>query len=115
MSFKTAKTIHPGQAGSKKWMHKYGDALLCVRYKYDAEHRKKIKTVELLVEEQEWKIENRKTPHNKIVYVRVEYGETNIGRLVRAAGGAWNREKRVWELPYREVQALDLVDRIVEG
>ena len=115
MAFRTAKTIYPGQAGSKKWMQKYGDDLLCIRYKYDAENREKIKTVELLAEKQEWRIEKRKIPHNKTVRLKVAYGEKNIGRLVRAAGGTWNREERVWELPYGEVLALDLVDRIVES
>lgn len=38
-------------------------------------------------------------------------GEVRLGKLVKAAGGKWNRQKRVWELAYREVQAADLEER----
>jgi len=33
---------------------------------------------------------------------------------VKAAGGVWNRGKKVWELPYREVKGLNLYERITE-
>ncbi len=36
-----------------------------------------------------------------------------LGKLVRSAGDQWNREKKLWELPYKEVINLDLADRIV--
>jgi len=38
----------------------------------------------------------------------VEYGEIQIGRLIKSAGGRWNREKKVWELPYGKAIALGL-------
>ena len=47
------------------------------------------------------------------MYIRVAFGEVQIGRLVRAAGGRWYREKKLWQLPYREVMALGLENRIV--
>jgi len=47
-------------------------------------------------------------PKNKIVSIQVEYGEIQIGRLIKSAGGRWNREKKVWELPYGEAIALGL-------
>ncbi len=50
---------------------------------------------------------------NKIVQLSVKYGEIQIGRLIRAAGGRWNRKEKVWELPYGEVLALGLQDRMV--
>jgi hypothetical protein len=49
----------------------------------------------------------------KIVAIRIEYGEIDSGRQVEAAGGKWNRKKRVWELPYQQVQALELEERII--
>jgi hypothetical protein len=33
---------------------------------------------------------------------------------VKAAGGKWNRDKHVWELPYQEVLKLGLAGRIVD-
>ncbi len=33
---KTQIHLKPGQKGTKRLVEKYGDALLCVRYRYDA-------------------------------------------------------------------------------
>ncbi len=51
---------------------------------------------------------------NKITQVRIDYEETHLQHLLRNAGGVWDREKLAWELPYREVKALDLSERIIE-
>jgi hypothetical protein len=113
MSENSVRKVMPGQPGTKKLVEKYGDALVCVRYRYDSERQKKIKTVELVIEESNWRKNVRRIPANKMVYVRVAYGEVRVGRLVKAAGGRWNRNKKLWELPYREVQALGLEERII--
>ena len=47
---KTRLILKPGQRGTKSLAKKYGDALLCVRFRYDAELRQRLKTVELIVE-----------------------------------------------------------------
>lgn len=47
---KTRLILKPGQPGTKRLVEKYGDYLLCVRFKYDAESRQRLKTVELIVE-----------------------------------------------------------------
>ena len=44
-------TVHPGQRGTKKLLTQFGDRLVCVRYRYDDQRQKRIKTVELIVEE----------------------------------------------------------------
>ena len=113
MSMTTRKTLYAGQPGTKKWIEKFGQELICVRYKYDTKRKIKLKTVELIAEEKPWKTDKKKIHPNKTVLLRVEYGEIHIGRLVRAAGGRWNRDKKLWELPYREATELGLTDRIV--
>ncbi|MCU0821356.1 MAG: hypothetical protein MUC95_02640, partial [Spirochaetes bacterium] len=55
-----------------------------------------------------------KLPANKITRIHVDYGEIRIANLVRAAGGRWNRQSKVRELPYREVMAPGHKDRIVD-
>ena len=114
MSFYTSKTLTPGQPGTKRWLKKYGDDLVCVRYKYDAVNKRKIKTVELVVETEEWQIDKTRIPANKIVGVRILYGEKALGKLVRSAGGRWDRNKQLWQIPYREAVNLGLEDRIME-
>jgi hypothetical protein len=42
--------LKPGQRGTKRLTDKYGDALVCVRFRYDPATRQRLKTVELIVE-----------------------------------------------------------------
>ncbi len=106
------RILKPGQNGTRKLTEEYGDRLLCVRYIYDDETNVKLKTVEIIVDKKPWHKDGKRIPGNKIVGVHVAYGEIRIGRLIRSAGGKWNRQSKVWELPYREVLALGLAERI---
>jgi hypothetical protein len=93
----------------------YGEKLVCVRYRYDAANKRRIKTVELVIEEGPWQPRPPKIPSNQIMHLRIKYGEVALGRQVKAAGGKWNRESQVWELPYPEVLRLGLAERIVDS
>jgi hypothetical protein len=48
---KSGKILKPGQPGTKKWVEKFGQNLVCVRYRYDKSNRRKLKTVEIVVEQ----------------------------------------------------------------
>jgi hypothetical protein len=48
---KAHTNLKPGQNGTVRLVEKYGDALLCVRYRYDELRDVRLKTVELIVEE----------------------------------------------------------------
>lgn len=111
---KIRRKILPGTAGTKKLVEKYGDRLVCVRYRYDAENGKKYKTVELIEEESSWRADRRRIPANKIVHIRVAYGEVGLGRTLRSLGARWNRVKKVWEVAYKDVINLGLEERIIE-
>lgn len=109
---RTKRKLLPGDPGTKKLLAKYGEKLVCVRYRYDAAGRKKIKTVELIEEESTWEPDRNRMPANKIVKVNVAYGEIEVGRMVRRVGGRWNREEKVWEAPYVHVVNLGLQSRM---
>lgn len=111
---KIKRTLLPNQPGTKALIEKFGKDLVCVRYRYDKERNKKITTAEIIVDEVEWKRNDKKTPPNKIMFVSIAYGERELAGLVKAAGGKWNKEEKVWELAYREVKKLRLEDRLVE-
>ena len=51
---KTRLILKPGQRGTKSLVKQYGDALLYVRFRYDAESRQRLKTVELVVDRAPW-------------------------------------------------------------
>jgi len=45
---RTCLHLKPGQTGTKQLLAPYGDHLVCVRYHYDAQRKKRIKTVEII-------------------------------------------------------------------
>lgn len=98
--------------GSKKLTQVYGDKLLLVRYRYDPELDIRLKTVEIIVERKPVK-ENVFIPSNKMVFVRVEFGEVDIGVKLKKAGGCWDKDKKLWRVPYQKVKKLGMLDRIV--
>ena len=57
--------LKPGQKGTKQLLAQYGDRLLCVRYRYDAQRKKRLKTVELVVAEHDWEPPSPRFPHDQ--------------------------------------------------
>ena len=112
---RTEKILKPGQAGTKKWVEKYGEDLICVRYRYDKTTSRRLKTIEIIVDQKVWEHKSRRIPHNKLMPIQVGYDETYLRRLVKAAGGKWNAMKKAWELPYGEIIKLGLEKRIMKG
>ena len=112
-------TLKPGQNGTKHLTEKYGDRLVCVRYKYDKESRKRYTTVELIEEEADWfakpTIEQLDQPQQdeRQLGVRVDYWETELREKVKAAGGIWRPKQKLWEMRYKDVVALGLEARVV--
>jgi len=60
----TRLTLRPGQPGTRKLVEKYGERLIRVRYVYDAEGRRRLKTVELVIEAVPW-IPNPRKPRRQ--------------------------------------------------
>ena len=113
---RTRLNLRPGMRGTKKLVEKYGERLVCVRYRYDATQGKRYKTVELIEEEIPWAPSPASdTAPETIVAVRIAYTETELRQHVKAAGGTWNSAQKVWELRYDQVLKLDLAERIVSA
>lgn len=104
----------PGQPGTRAYMEIYGDRLVCVRYRYDAEQRRRYTTVEIIVAEGPWEPPRKKPAPDKVVYVRVGREEMDIRQQVKAAGGWWWSTLKLWSLPYATAERLGLLDRIVD-
>ena len=109
---RTGKKLKPGAPGTKKLLEKYGESLVCVRYRYDVENRRRVKTIELIIDEAFWQPKPKKIPADKIMNIRLKYNEIEFRKQIIAAGGRWNAKSQLWELPYREVSRLGLADRI---
>jgi hypothetical protein len=104
----------PGQPGTKALLKIYGEQLICVRYRYDPERRKRYKTVELILDEAAWDPPHQAPDPATRVYLRVAWGEAAVAQRIRAAGGKWHREYKLWSLPYGQVVSLGLLDRLAD-
>lgn len=109
---RTRLTLLPGQPGTKALEEEYGSRLVCVRYRYDPQRCKRYKTVELIVEETDWFPQDGPAPDAKVPIV-IDPKEEALRQQVKQLGGKWNPVRKVWELAYRDVVRLGLVDRMV--
>ena len=115
----TRLSLKPGQNGTKKWVEKYGDKLVAVRYRYDEKKKKRYKTVELIVEDSHWtpiveaEFVTRSYSSTDQIGIRVEGYETGIRAQVKEAGGIWRPRQKLWELPYSKIVELGL-ERCIE-
>ena len=112
-TMRTRLHLKPGQRGTKLLLAQYGDRLVCVRFRYDAQCRKRFKTVELIVAERDWNPSAPRFADDAPVGVRVDFAEVDLRQRVKQAGGKWNPDRKVWDLRYAAVAALKLEARIV--
>jgi len=111
--------MKPGQNGTEKLADKYGDRLVCVRYRYDPAAARRYTTVELIEDD----VPTPEAPivdapgtvsrDTQLLGVRVEYWENELRERVKAAGGIWRPRQKLWELRYADVVALGLESRLV--
>lgn len=116
----------PGDPGTRKLLAQYGERLVCIRYRYDAARRKRFKTIELIVTEEDW---HPPTPHQdddgstrpapkryatRRLGIRIAFDEADLRQRIKAAGGLWDPSQRMWFLPEEEVRRLGLVQRVAK-
>lgn len=105
---KTRLKLLPGQRGTKKLVEQYGDALICVRYRYDEQRQVRVKTVELAVESKDWTPPPSRFSDHEIVSVHIAYTEEVLKKLAKSAGGRWDPNAKVWRLAYGKVKGTPL-------
>jgi hypothetical protein len=109
---KSRLNLKPGQKGTKKLVAQYGKSLLYVRYRYDENRGVRLKTVEIVVEEKPWQPTVR-FRDGDMVSVAVGFGENALRDSLKAAGGKWNREEKVWHVRYGLIRGTELEERIL--
>lgn len=103
---RVSKTLWPPQAGTKRLRDRYGAALVCVRYRHDAEGRHRYTTVELMVDHGPVR-----TPRGgrRIYELDVPYWNDTLRRELLNAGAEWDKEANVWRLSLSTGKALGVV------
>lgn len=113
---KTRLTLKPGQHGTKSLMKKYGENLICVRFRYDPETKQRLKTVELVVERSDWTPPPPQFTNETLVPLRIKATDISTRNKAKAAGGRWNPEKQLWYVSYGQVMGTSLEKHIdVDG
>jgi len=111
---KTKRILQAGQPGTKKLVERYGDNLICVRHRYDDQKKTIYKTIEIIIEDKPWQENNKNIPKYKSVDIRIGYNEIELRSRIKACGGKWDPHRKVWQLSYKKVKELDLLERIVD-
>ena len=108
--------LKPGQKGTKKLVEIYGTSLLYVRYLYDEERGIRLKTVEIVVEEKPWHPTN-KLRDDEQVGVFVNFSEKVLRERLKAAGGRWDPELKIWHVRYGAIRGTEFEERmqVVDG
>ncbi|MBK7616634.1 MAG: hypothetical protein IPJ08_20025 [Burkholderiales bacterium] len=102
------KTLSPEQPGTMRLLRRYGDALVCVRYREDPQRAQRYTTVELIVDRRPFR--PRGDPQ---VAVQIDYAEARLRQRAQELGAEWNPTKRAWVMPFSVAERLKLLDRIV--
>ncbi len=112
----TRLTLRPGDKGTRKLLARFGERLVRVRYLYDAQNRRRLKTVELIVQSVPWEPRVRKLRRrdDDIVPVRIAWRETELRERAKRLGGVWRPAQKIWELRWGDARRLGISDRIVE-
>jgi len=92
---------------------KYGDALVCVRYRYDEASHTRIKTVELIEEKKVIPIRPQKTKEEALVPVQIAYDDLHLGKMARMLGGRWDPDVKLWYLSSRIIKGTELEKHII--
>ena len=113
------KTLKPGDPGTAQLQRRYGERLVCVRYRFDSTRYKNLTTVEIIVDERDspgghHPLDTRRPAPKQQVLVRVDFAETDLRIRVKEAHGRWDPERRGWVLPYATVKELGLTERIIQ-
>jgi hypothetical protein len=110
----TRLTLRPGQPGTKKLAARYGERLLCVRYRYDAQNGRRLKTVELVVESVPWQPEPRRPRRRdeEIVAVPIAYAEAELRERAKRLGAVWRPAQRLWEMTWLNAKRLGIAERV---
>lgn len=105
-------TLHPGQNGTKELQAKYGDQLVCVRYRYDKARQKRFKTIELIIDEKEWIPSPSTVSKGQELYLDIAARETTLRNKIKTAGGTWEPKESAWKLTWEKIQELGIEGRI---
>lgn len=110
---RVVKRLKPNQRGALKLARRYGDALVCVRYRHSADGKLRFTTVELVVDHAPMAPKRRSRP-DPLVLVRLPWLDQRRIDLLTARGATWDDHRCLWSMPESVAALLGLRARIVQ-
>lgn len=110
-STRVVKRIAAWQAGAAKLARRHGEALVCVRYRQDADGRYRYTTVELVVEQSPVR---RRAGLDEMVAIRIGFSEHDLQDRALRAGATWDDRKLVWRMPRHVAYRFGFAGRITD-
>jgi len=102
------KTLNAGSPGTKRYQQRYGDRQVCVRYRRDETGKRRLTTVEIVVEDFPLQATRARTDQRTVpagsqrVLVRIGYNETGcVSASSRPEGGGCPK-RRYGSCPHRQ-------------
>lgn len=83
----------------------YGERLVCVRYRYDEQRQKRLKTVELIVGEAPWAPLKTRPADDVLVPIRLGLSEVTLRQQIKQGGGRWDPRRQLWDTRYAHAVA----------
>lgn len=106
------KTLRPPQPGTLRLLERFGDGLLCVRYREDPSGLRRFLTVEIIVGVRQTTRARRNSVGRAMFPLQVAPTDRALRAAVKQAGAHWHPAERLWYLPANAIRRLGLEDRI---
>ena len=100
-ALRVTKRLAPMQPGAIKLARRYGDALVCVRYRRDAQGSRRYTTVELIVECTPVSTARR----DREVEVEIPWNQRRLRATALSRGATWDPQRRLWNMPRHLAEA----------
>lgn len=104
------KTMQADSRGAVKLTRRFGETLICVRYRLSPDGKHRLTTVELEVDRVE--VQKKSNPQ---VAVKIYPSESNLIAMAKAKGAWFNAKTRLWRMHRNDAHALGLGKRIALG
>lgn len=104
--------LKPGQKGTRRLVERFGDSLLCVRYRYDEVRGVRLKTAEIIVEERPGRAAPRLRDTDTVL-IQVPYTKQTLRERLKAVGARW---EKLWRVRYGLIRGdKELEERVVKS
>jgi len=104
-----SKTMQVYTPGAVKLSRRYGDTLICVRYRISPDGKERVTTVELLIDRV-----HVQPKANRSVAVKIYPSEAKLRERAKARGAWFNPDTRLWRMRQNDAHALGLSKRIAK-